>query len=319
MKKPDMKVALTRIRALTEAGRLQEARAGLAELASDPDANALGQITVLGHPRQLQAAALRLAKRENDVVTRAGLQYHLVPPPEVLARHGVFSTDEHRRIVAANRRPVPPMLHQIWIGPKLPPKTTSAWQLHAKKHGLTYRLWREDDLRAIGVGDNPVFEAMLARGDFPGAVDVARYFLLAQLGGIYLDCDWYPARTDVSFADRLPLLGITAFAEEIPRLMGQGSVLLANSFIATPSGHPIMARILDALPQASADLPGVPAWWSTGPLLFSVVARGGAVSLADGGLIAGHVDGSETEQQVIERCAGIECADGGLMLSWKPW
>ncbi len=44
-------------------------------------------------------------------------------------------------------------------------------------------------------------------GDLPGAVDVARYFILHAQGGIYLDCDWYPARDDLSFADVLPLIG----------------------------------------------------------------------------------------------------------------
>ncbi len=319
MKKSEAKEALSQIRALTDAGRLTEAHAALGDLRSDPDALVLGQMTVLDQPRQLQAAALRLAKREGDAVTRAGLQFHLVPKPDILARHAVFGTAERRDMVAANRTAVPPLLHQIWIGPKPAPVTSAAWAAHAARHGLSYRLWREADLRELGVQDNAVFAAMLARGDYPGAVDVARYILLARLGGIYLDCDWYPARSDISFADRLPLLGLTAFAEDIARLTGQGSVLLANSFIATPPAHPVMARMVQALPVALADLPDVPAWWSTGPLLFTVVARGGSVTLADAALIAGQAHSAATEAQVADHCADIQRKDGGLLLVWKPW
>lgn len=55
---------------------------------------------------------------------------------------------------------------------------------------------------------------MLSEGDYPGAVDVARYILLERFGGIYLDCDWYPARDDVSFDSFLPLAGLTVFDEK---------------------------------------------------------------------------------------------------------
>ncbi len=42
-----------------------------------------------------------------------------------------------------------------------------------------------------------------------------------------------------------------------------GSLLLTNSFIATPPGHPVFRRILDFMPDVMTLLPEAPAWWST--------------------------------------------------------
>lgn len=315
----DLRTLLAEARARIAAGRLAEARGLLDRLRAEPDGGALGPPTVLGMPRKLHAAFLKLAKAEGDVLTRIGLQQTLVPPPDLLAHLGHFTTLERAALAEAGRAAVPRLLHQIWIGPRPPPETTEAWRRHAARHGLSYRLWREADLAAIGVDRHPVFQAMAARGDMPGAVDVARYAVLSQVGGLYLDCDWYPARETVSFHHRLPLVGLTCIAEDIPRQTGAGSVLLSNAFIAAPARHPLFTRLLDALPAALAALPDAPAWWSTGPLLFTVVCRAAAVTIADAALVAGSAPAGTGRDRIRELCAEAEARDAGLLLAWKPW
>lgn len=310
---------LTDVRQHLERHAFGEARRILADLVSDPDISALGPLTVVGLPRPLHATFLKLAKVEGDVLRKIAYQYTLVPPTAILAEHGRFTSGERAAIAAANRMPVPRTIHQIWIGSKPAPITTRAWQAHAERHGYSYKLWREGDLGTIGVDRNPVFAAMLERGDMPGAVDVARYIVLQQIGGIYLDCDWYPARNDISFHDRLSLVGLNVIAEDVPRDTGSGSVLLSNALIAAPAGHPAIRRILEALPGALAAMPDAPAWWSTGPLLFTVVCRGGAVAIADSALIAGSVPREASEAEVQTQCAEVLADDGGLLLAWKPW
>jgi mannosyltransferase OCH1-like enzyme len=240
-----------------------------------------------------------------------------VPPPETLAPLFRTTQAEERGLNAANRAPVPRTIHQIWIGALPVPPACAAWQAHAAARGYGYHLWREADLAALGLSANPVFADMLARGDYPGAVDVARYAILAAQGGIYLDCDWYPARDDLAFHDALPLIGLTALAEEVPRLTGQGGLLLANSFIATPPDHPAIHRLNAALPAALAALPDGPAWWSTGPLPFTLAARGGAVSIAPHHLVAGSLPRGAPLADVtaIRRAA----ASSGLLIAWKSW
>ncbi|RII37906.1 mannosyltransferase [Pseudooceanicola sediminis] len=299
------------------AGDYPRAAEILAEVAQDPGVGALGPVTSLGMPRRLQAAHLRLAKAEGDALRRIGYQFHLVPPPAQLAPFARFTPQERRDINHANRQPVPHVLHQIWIGDQPVPPACAAWADYARARGYDYRLWRAADLEQLGVNDTPVFAAMLARGDYPGAVDIARYAILARDGGIYLDCDWYPARRDIGFHDLLPLTGLTALAEDIPRNTGMGGLLLANSMIATPPDHPVLHRLNSVLDDVVAAIPGAPAWWSTGPLIFTMVARAGAVALAGNGLVAGTLPrGAPFGDVEALRAAAPEDA---LLIAWKSW
>lgn len=303
-------------RSLIADGQHDRAADVLAGLRADPLLCAVLPHTALGLPRRLQAALLHLAKARGDRVARAGYQFHLVPVPNVLAPLFRFTHAQVRDMTEANRQPVPQLIHQVWIGDLPVPQAPAAWQRHAAAQGYTYRLWREADLAAMQITKEPAFEAMRAQGDLPGMVDVARYAILARDGGIYLDCDWYPARDDSGFHDLLPLTGMTAMAEDTPRLTGQGGLLLANSFIATPAGHPAMRHLLQVLPQALAALPKAPAWWVTGPLVFTLAARGGAVSVAPSALVAGNLPRGAPYAQVA---ALRDNAADGLLIAWKSW
>lgn len=310
---------LIKARALQAEHRFSDARDLLNGLVSDENRHLMGEITALGLPRRLHSAMLRLVKDEGDVVKRTGYQYTLVPPPEVFEKYGAFSASERQRLASKNRETVPKIIHQIWIGDKELPVSTAAWEDHARKHGYEYRLWREADLESEGVTDNAVFANMLSQRDYPGAVDVARYIILERLGGIYLDCDFYPARDDISFHDLLPLIGLSAFAEEVPRKTGRGSVLLANSFIAAPPGHPVFTRMLAAFPDILAAMPKAPAWWATGPLIFTVVARAGSVCLADAGFVAASLPDRASYDALKALRAAMTPEDTGLLIAWKSW
>ncbi len=82
---------LDRARQLQNQGQYAEAHALLLSLVAVKDGHLMGERTVLGLPRRLHAARLRLAKAEGDVVARIGYQYTLVPPPQVLAKYAHFS------------------------------------------------------------------------------------------------------------------------------------------------------------------------------------------------------------------------------------
>ena len=303
--------------ALREAGRFDEAEQTLAEAARDPRLGTLEPLTSLGLPRRLQSAMLKLAKVRGDLIYRIAYQFHLVPPPAKLAGFMHFTLEERREIARANSLPVPRTLHQIWIGERPLPPACAAWADHARAQGYDYRIWREDDLARIGLDTNGAFAAMLERGDYPGAVDIARYQILAREGGIYLDCDWYPARNDISFHDLLPMRGLTALAEDIPRNTGVGGLLLANSLIATPAGHPVMQRLNAVLGDVMAALPQGPAWWTTGPLIFTLAARGGSVTIADASFVVGSLP---QDAKLSDVAALVEDPTAtGLLIAWKSW
>lgn len=317
---------LAAIRAMQDGGDAQKARAMLDILAQEardlPDGGAafMGPLTALALPRRLHAALLRQAKLEGDAVARAGYRFSLVPPPSLLARHGRQESGARHPWTTASRAPVPRHIHQIWIGPKDAPPATRAWASHAAARGYGYTLWREAQLEAAGISGDATFRDRLERGDYPGAVDVARYILLERMGGIYLDCDWYPARDDIGFDDLLPMTGLTAMAEDVPRDLGPlGSVLFYNSFIASPAGHPVFRRILDALPEIAREMPEAPAWWATGPLIFTLAARAGSVSLAPPSLIAANLPQAAPETEIAALRETAQARDTGLLIAWKSW
>ncbi|AYD03338.1 glycosyltransferase [Neorhizobium sp. NCHU2750] len=315
----DYKKMLREARKLIRSGRMEEARERL-HLIEAEDLGRADSVTSLGLPRRVQSARLKLAKAEGDPVRKIAYQFHLVPPPEKLARYAAFSADERQRMVALSRIDIPRCIHQIWLGSKPVPSTVAAWADHAAAHGYGYRLWREADLAQSGYDRHPSLHHMLDEGDIPGAVDVARYMILRDLGGIYLDCDWYPARSTRTFHDILPLTGLAVFAEDIPRNTGVGGTLLANSFIATPPGNPVLAKLCDVLPEVIAELGDAPAWWSTGPLILTVLARSGPISLADAGLVAASMSAGTRLDEVKDLAASLEEADApSLLIAWKPW
>ncbi len=304
---------------LRSLGKFCEAETLLHAIEKDPDSHLLGPATVHGLPRRLHAAWLKLAKAQGDRIRTTGLQYTLVPPEATLNQFATFTLAERKQLANINSLRVPALLHQIWIGDKAAPAGTEAWRQHAKLNNIDYQLWDENKLQTLGIEKNAAYNAMRSKGDLPGAVDVARYLILERFGGIYLDCDWYPVRNDISFFDLLPMTGLIAMPENIPRQTGKGSLLLANSFIATPPGHLTFKRLLASMEHIIELLPKAPAWWSTGPLLFTLMSRGGSVTLADAGLVAGNLPQTTSLPEVVSWCEQKRLNDSGLLLAWRSW
>ena len=301
---------------LIDAGTFAEAEAILQRLAADPDCHVLGPDTAARLPRRLHSALLKLAKRRGNAADVIALQYDLVPPVELLRPLFHVDAAERQRRVAMMVEMVPTVLHQVWIG-SAPPETTEIWRDHADRHAWTYKLWDETALASIGVNRDPVFRAMLDRDDLPGAVDVARYQILANEGGLYLDCDWVPVG-DQPFEAVIPLRGLSAMAEKTPRRTGVGSAFLNNSVIAAPPGHPVFEQLLHCLPAVLERLPKGPAWWVTGPLVFTLASRGGPICVLDAGLSEGETVGERAE--VDAAVAALSGAGSPTFLhAWKPW
>lgn len=304
---------LDRIAALTAAGDF-DAAGTLADDLAGHRTDAMGPPTLAGLPRRLHAARLRLARARGDQIAKLGWQATQGPGLDALLPLAVLTPDERRQAAAMAATPVPRILHQIWIGELPPPPSVAAWRAWAVLNGREYQLWDEAALDRIGATENPVYRQMLAQGDYPGAVDVARYLVLDVVGGIYLDADFHPARDDADFDDFIAPTGLSALPEDTPRITGRGPMLLTNALIAAPAGHPVMRALIRILPQAVAALPRGPAWWVTGPLIFTLLARLCPVGLAAHDIVAGHLprsaDGADLQR--FRRGAG-------LLIDWKSW
>lgn len=305
---------------LARAGRVAEAEVALRGIADDPEAAALGASTAIGLPRKLHSAWVRLAKIEGDLVRLTGFRATAVPPETLLA--DLFASDAATRAAhaAAAAHPVPRVIHQIWIGGP-PPAACAAWSAYARRHDWAYRLWDEAALAAAGVTADPLWIMMRKAGDLPGAVDIARYHLLAREGGLYLDCDWYPADAAMPIGAVIPAQGLSVIAEPAPRLVAGGSLLLSNALIAAPAGHPALRHLIATLPEVAARLPKSPAWWVTGPLAFTLAARRGPVSVLNAGLVVGEVAKGAAALAEADALAAKNVANGGggFLIAWKGW
>jgi len=73
------------------------------------------------------------------------------------------------------------------------------------------------------------------------------------------------------------------------------------------------------LVDVMAALPNAPAWWATGPLIFTLIARGCSITLADADIVAGAL-AQETPLPDVKRwCIDAQAQDKGLLLAWKSW
>ena len=169
----------------------------------------------------------------------------------------------------AESMPIPRVFHRIWLGgaPR-PAAFDEFWQRWADLHpGWQLRTWTEADL--------PVLRNQAAFDDIDilsSKSNIARYEILAQHGGVYVDCDMEPLRNIE------PLLADATFvaAEETPGVIN-------NAFIAAEPGHPLLDYIVSELPRSHRSQPDAISPQRTGPRFFSrCIHRATATGAADG-------------------------------------
>ena len=84
---------------------------------------------------------------------------------------------------------IPKTIHQIWIGPNTPPwKFINTWKdTYMKKYPhWKYKLWRDIDIAKIKMMNKKYY---IQERNYAGKADIARYEILFQEGGVYIDAD----------------------------------------------------------------------------------------------------------------------------------
>jgi hypothetical protein len=92
-----------------------------------------------------------------------------------------------------NRRDqrIPKVLHQIWLGSKVPEKYGELTERLREQHpGWTYKLWTDDNID-FDLVNRSLFEKAVNPGQ---KSDILRYEILRKFGGIYLDLDFIVLR-----------------------------------------------------------------------------------------------------------------------------
>jgi mannosyltransferase OCH1-like enzyme len=130
--------------------------------------------------------------------------------------------------------PIPPILHQIWLGPDpFPAEYTGFRQTWIDRHpGWELRFWSEDDLPA-DLRRPEAAERLRVPAE---RADILRIEVLWRFGGVYVDVDFECLRSIE------PLLEGVDFFVSVAK-PGR----LNNALMGSVAGHPLLDRALDEL------------------------------------------------------------------------
>ena len=128
---------------------------------------------------------------------------------------------------------IPKKIHQIWLGSPLPDKYAEFAETWKAKHPTwEYKLWTDSDISNLDIKRRKVYESA---DNYGAKSDIARYEILKQFGGLYVDTDFECLR---SFDDLLYLDFFTGVGYD-------KEVQLYNGLIASIPHHPIIANSTD--------------------------------------------------------------------------
>lgn len=134
---------------------------------------------------------------------------------------------------------IPKIIHQIWIGPDSFPKKCKDWQKSWLHHhpDWEYILWTNEEVAQLEMHNRAFFEQETNWG---AKSDIARYEILHQFGGVYVDVDFkclHPFDWIHESCD------FYASFFEPARLKNTGR--LANGIIGCAPGHPLTGHLID--------------------------------------------------------------------------
>jgi mannosyltransferase OCH1-like enzyme len=127
----------------------------------------------------------------------------------------------------------------------------ASWAHHHPEWEM--RLWRPSDLPALR--NQALYDAATS---FAQKSDIARYEILLRFGGVYVDTDFECLR---SFEDLLG--GVEAF------IGTEDGRYLTNALMGAVPGHPLLEKIVGAIPASIGRGGGLPTNHTTGPHLVT--------------------------------------------------
>ncbi|BAZ25544.1 Subversion of eukaryotic traffic protein A [Kalymmatonema gypsitolerans NIES-4073] len=148
---------------------------------------------------------------------------------------------------------IPKIIHQIWIGNRNIPKKLHQYQQTWIEHhpGWEYKLWTNEEVKKYSFVNNDLkflFDQALTLGE---RVDVLRYDILYQYGGIYADCDCICLKPFDVFAysyDFFAGIFQPMFAKQEP------AIFLQNCLIGVKPKHPIIRKLSSLLLEKWEDV-----------------------------------------------------------------
>lgn len=147
--------------------------------------------------------------------------------------------ENHPAVLQKSKKELIPLkIHQIWLGPASPPAMFKSWQksIMAFHPGWEYKLWTDKDIESLNLYNKTLYNASNNYGE---RSDIARYEILYQFGGVYLDIDFECIKSLKDFHY------LYDFYTAIVPLDCCSS--LANGIIGSVPRHPILRECITSL------------------------------------------------------------------------
>ncbi|MEO1399833.1 MAG: glycosyltransferase [Cyanobacteria bacterium J06635_1] len=165
----------------------------------------------------------------------------------------LYEKNNFSRVTPQDTPRIPKIIHQIWIGSRAIPDQLQKYRQTWIKHhpDWEYKLWTNDDLKEYQFLNEELgrlFEQSLTLGE---RVDILRYDIMYQYGGIYADCDCIclkPFDIFVHSYDFFAGIFQPMFASQ------KHAMFLQNCLIGTKPQHPIIHKLSSILLENWEDL-----------------------------------------------------------------
>ena len=143
--------------------------------------------------------------------------------------------------IKTTKSKIPKIIHQIWLGPKVPPHEYQTFQKSWKDKHLTWQhiSWNEEEIKKQfpeKLFNQKLFNHAKKQGNFAKMADIARYEIIHKFGGLYVDCDCECIKPfDVLHQNY-------DFYSGLEHL--QNGLVVGNALIGAKPNHPILHQCL---------------------------------------------------------------------------
>jgi len=199
----------------------------------------------------VQCSAMHMSSFEEGM----GSDYHPKKYANTKKLKNHYEKYHFSKQIAHEQPLIPKIIHQIWIGGKVPEKFQAWMETWKEKHpGWEYKLWGDKDIASFPF----MYPDTFYRAQNVGAkADIWRYEILYLYGGVYVDVDFE------AVAPLDPLIYVHPFFAGVG-----GFDYINNAIIGAKPGHPVLRAMLTILCSCPTGCLNTP-WYNTGPLFFT--------------------------------------------------
>lgn len=162
-----------------------------------------------------------------------------------------FESLYYQRIAEAQKTPyenscrIPKIVHQIWLGGKVPSIYKEWMESWALLKGWEYKLWTDEEVKDLPLYNRALFESV---ENFGEKSDILRLELLRLYGGVYVDTDFQclnPEYFEELHHDFDFYIGIEPL--EHGRIEKYRMFKFCNAIIASAPGHTLITALVENL------------------------------------------------------------------------